>query len=245
MSELITNLLATIGGVLIAGGVVTTAAFYLFRLFGEKWLSARFDQQLASFKHAQQKEIEELRYKINALLDRAVKLHQREFDILPEAWSRLNDSYGMALSVISPIQSYPDFDRMTANQLDSFLESSPLVKWEQDELRNETKKSDYYINRISWHRVSDAKQTARETHIYLRKNGIFIMPTIKQRFDEIDQLVWDVLVEYEANLTMNQRPRQSKQNEALRKNGEGLLKSLGEQVQGRLWNAESVDSSIS
>src|SRR3981189_966761 len=138
MLELITRMLAAIGGVLIAGGVLTTAAFGLFRLFGEKWLSARFDQQLAAFKHAQQKEIEELRYKISALLDRAVKLHQREFEVLPEAWSRLNDAYGIALSVISPFQQYPDLDGISGNQLEVFLESSSLQKWEQEELRKQT-----------------------------------------------------------------------------------------------------------
>jgi hypothetical protein len=61
----------------------------LFKVLGEKWLNAKFEERLAQYKHAQQKEIEQLRFRINSLMDRTTKLHQHEFDVLPEAWSRL------------------------------------------------------------------------------------------------------------------------------------------------------------
>ena len=69
---------------LLSGGFGATAAWWLFQAFGDKWLAARFDKRLEALRHAQQKELEELRFRINALLDRATKLHQREFEVLPE-----------------------------------------------------------------------------------------------------------------------------------------------------------------
>jgi len=46
---------------------------------------------LLAYKHEQQKELEHLKFSINAQMDRATKLHQREFEALPEAWSNSTD----------------------------------------------------------------------------------------------------------------------------------------------------------
>jgi hypothetical protein len=99
MSDLLQNVLTAIGAFIVAGGGVGAIAYALFRFFSEKWLNAKFEERLAAYKHAQQKELEELRFKISALMDRTTKLHQREFDTLPEAWTKLNDAYG-ATSVV-------------------------------------------------------------------------------------------------------------------------------------------------
>jgi len=241
MWETIWSLLAALGGLVVAGGVLTSAAFWLFKKFGEQWLKSRFAQQLEAFKHAQQKEIEEQRYKINALLDRAVKLHQREFDVLPDAWARLNDTYGTALSVVSPIQGYPDPDHMSGPELDAFLSSSELEKWKQDELKAQENKFDYYRKRISVRRWAKAWQVAQDNHFFLRKNGIFILQNMRQQFDQIDQLIWDALIEHQAN--RDTRPRDTRKATELHKEGEKLLKRLEGEVQSRLWNAESVGPS--
>lgn len=171
-----------------------------------------------------------------------MKLHQHEFDTLPDAWSRLNDSWGLALSVVSPLQSYPDLDRMSVAQLDQFLASSHLDQWEQDELRSSSQKTDYYRGRITWQRLAEARLKSHETHIFLRKNGIFVLPSIRKKFDVLDQMIWDALVEHETNLTMNGFPRMTQKADALRRQSEPLLKELEGDVQNRLWNAESMDA---
>jgi hypothetical protein len=242
MYESLNTLLAAIGGVAVVVTALTAGAYGLFRLFAERWLKNRFDQQLETFRHAQQKELEELRYKINALLDRALKLHQHEFDTLPDAWSRLNDSWGLALSVVAPLQSYPDLDHASAAQLEQFLASSELDQWEQDELRSKSQKTDYYRGRIAWRRLAEARLKSRETHIFLRKNGIFILPSIRKKFDVLDQMIWDALVEHETNLTMDAFPRMTDKAVALRGQSDDLLKELEGEVQNRLWNAESKDA---
>jgi len=91
-----------------AVGIGGATAFALFKLLAEKWLTAKFDERLAEYKHAQQKELEQLRFRINAMMDRTVKLHQREFDVVPETWSRLNDALNSVMALVSRVQSYPD-----------------------------------------------------------------------------------------------------------------------------------------
>jgi hypothetical protein len=78
---MLNGVMSFIGTVLLAGGGGGAVVFYLFKLFGEKWLNTKFEERLATFKHEHQKEIERLRGTINTLMDRATKLHQREFEV--------------------------------------------------------------------------------------------------------------------------------------------------------------------
>jgi hypothetical protein len=59
MSQLTEMVVTTIGGLIMAGGGGAAIAFALFKVFGEKWLNAKFEERLAEYKHAQQKEIEQ------------------------------------------------------------------------------------------------------------------------------------------------------------------------------------------
>ena len=76
-------------------------------------------------------------------MDRTVKLHQKEFDVLPESWGKLSDAHGVVTAVTSALQQYPDLDRMSAPHLEEFLTDSPLMNWQTDEIR----KSDKQIGR--------------------------------------------------------------------------------------------------
>jgi hypothetical protein len=81
--------LAALGLTALSAGVIFAALFGAMRWFGESWINSKFSERLEAFKHAQQREIEHLKFQINASMDRAVKLHQREFETVPEAWSSL------------------------------------------------------------------------------------------------------------------------------------------------------------
>ncbi len=126
MLEIIERIAAFFGAAVIAGGALTSLVLWLFKLFGEKWLSNKFAERLEAFKHDQQKEIEHLRFEINKVFDRTTKLHQREYDVLPKAWSLLVISHNAAAGITSPLQSYPDIGRMSAPELEDFLSQSPL-----------------------------------------------------------------------------------------------------------------------
>ena len=76
------TLFAILGYLLVAATGLTglgVLLLFLFRTAAEKWIGAKFDKQLEAFKHEQQVEIERLKFSISAQLDRATKLHQREF----------------------------------------------------------------------------------------------------------------------------------------------------------------------
>lgn len=106
---------------------------------------------------AQQKELEQLRFKITALLDRATKLHSKEFDILPEAWAKITDAHWKTRGAISFYQEYPDLSRMMQTEFESFVQNCPLRDWEKAELLSASDRQTYYRNAISWHNVTVAR----------------------------------------------------------------------------------------
>lgn len=236
--QYIDELFKAIGAIAATGGGVVAISYAVFKKFGEKWLDTKFEERLAAYRHAQQKELEQLRFQINALLDRATKLHQREFEVMPEAWAKLNDAYWKVSAFVSPMQSYPSLDAMSNAQLEEFLKACDLNEWEKAEVLKAAEKTEYYIEHIFWHRLTEAKSIAREAHSFIAKNGIFLPPEIKSQFVEVDALVWDALDEHEQNERYKTIPRESKKQQALRTAAPGLIESLEKVVQGRLWNSQ-------
>lgn len=231
--------LKAIGLVVVAGGGLTAMVYAIFKRFGEKWLDAKFEERLAAYKHEQQKELEQVRFKINTLFDRATKLHQREFDVLPEAWSRLNDAYWKTLSFVSPLQQYPDLDRMSNEHFREYVTTCPLSLWEKEEILSEANRNEYFSKHIFWHHLADAKGVARESHVYLLKNGVFLPQYVREKFSALDTLIWEALDEREFNEQHEQRPRDLEKCAAFRRSGPDLLKKLELDVQGRLWDSQT------
>jgi hypothetical protein len=230
-----------IGAFILAGGGLGAICFALFKFFGEKWINAKFEERLAAYKHIQQQELERLKLKINTLMDRTTKLHQREFDVIPEVWSRLNHANVAVRSFIAPFQQYPDFKRMSERHLEEFLEGSLLAGWQKEELKEASDQNSYYQKAIYWHHAARAREAYREFSTYLMQNGIFIPEPLKSKFTDISDLLWDALVEHEANEEYEIRPREREKHKALNGKGQDLLKAIEADVQGRLWSVHATD----
>jgi len=157
------EIIGTVSSVFGVIGVGIAAAFALFKVLGEKWLTAKFEERLAAYKHMQQRELEELKGKINALMDRTTKLHQREFEVLPEVWGRLVSAHRTVTAVISPFQSTHDLDRMQEPQFEDFVTRCTLAQWQKDELRNSTSRTDYYFKAHGWQKINAARDVQTES----------------------------------------------------------------------------------
>jgi hypothetical protein len=144
-------------------------AYGIFRYLGQKWLDAKFEERLAAYKHAQQRELEQLKFEINTLMDRTVRLHQREFDVLPETWGRLNDAFSKLVPVALGFQQYPDINRMPENQVDELLDKSPLANWQKIELLGASDKTRYYADAMAWHILQDAGDAYNNFRGYFHK----------------------------------------------------------------------------
>jgi hypothetical protein len=235
--------LTAIGTFVVATGGLTAIAYGLFRLLGEKWLNAKFEERLAAYKHAQQRELEHLRFQINALLDRTTKLHQREFDVLPQAWSLFNDAYS-TISGIMGFKSFPDVSRMTDAQVDEMLSKGTMPDWQKSELKAASNRTEYYRNYLSWMDIVEAHKVYGEWQKYFLKNGIFMTEPIKKKFSELDSILRGALVEQRMRHEEKDMIKISEMNDYRRLVSEGtqLRNELEGEVQSRLWSSANASS---
>jgi hypothetical protein len=243
VSDSLKEVLAWLAAIGISATALSGIALGLFHLFGQKWLESKFDQQLEKYKHAQQKELEKLRLEINTQFDRVTKLHQHEFDILPTLWARLHDAFGQTAHFVSPFQSYPDLNRMTAEHLESFLSKSELEDWQKGELANTHDKTNAYIEAIFWHRLRDVKKSYFSFHNYFISNGIFIQPNLKQSLLTFSDMLHEAILEKEFDQQHpSPGPDRFKKSDRVRKEGPEMLKRIERDVYAKLWNDPTLSS---
>ncbi len=239
--DFVWKIVSTLGGVAVVLSALVGVAYWLFRTFSERWLQSKFDARLAGLQHAHNQEIEQLRFRINAMMDRTTKLHEREYQVLPELWEALASAWGEAASYTSPLQMVPDLGRMSKEQLEEHLARSDLFESQKQTVRNSTDRTNAFQKEVYWHRKAAVEDHARKFSRALRFNGIFVPQDIKDNLKLASEIIWDALLEHSLNEEMEQRPRERKAQERLKKDGQTLLDDIEKAIQDRLWSITRND----
>jgi hypothetical protein len=220
--------------VLLSGGGGGAIVFAMLKATASKWLDSHFEHRLQDYKHAQQIEMEHLKLSISNLLDRAIKLNQREFEVLPESWVKLNDAYWSTAGLISSLQETPDINRMSDVQLEEFITGCALAEWQKQELRVADNKTEYYRLSNSWLRLHDCKIKARDAFVYLKKYGIFLREDIRSKLLALSDLAWGALVEYELNLNEHFEPKMRTDIVKFQEQAELLMSEVESEIRQRV-----------
>jgi hypothetical protein len=168
-----------VGQLVAAGGGGAIVAFALFRFLGKSWIQNEFS-----------KDLEVAKAEISLLTARRLKLHDREYEVFPEAWSKLNRASESLGRAIASFRTMPDLKRMDAEELSGWIERSDLSAGERDFLLKEHDKNRALSRIMDVRGVSDAHKHFSEFHLYIHENRIFLSPDLKEKIDEIDQLMW-------------------------------------------------------
>lgn len=226
-------------GLTIAG--VVYAAYALFKLLGEKWLSQKFAEQLEVYKSEQARELERLRHKINSVFDRTKRLHDREYEVLPEVWSRLVDAKSWAGGYLNAFQQYADVNRLDDEELDEFLSKTRFSEAQRREIKTSSDKQKSYIGIFEMYRYYDVIEKLREASAGLSKNGIFVIPSLRDEMNKFIQLVYSAVVEHQINQEHNVYPRMREAADKLNQDGDVLFKAIEEAVAARLWDSTTAE----
>ena len=189
-----------IGKLLVAGGGGGIVAYGVFRWLGRSWLDQRFKQQLEQLKHAQQKEIELLRYRVNSLFSRISKVHEKEFEILPIAWGLLHRAHGSVFSAAAHLRQFVDVNAMSEPAFQEFLSGCPLAEHQKNELLMAKDKTKYYELAISWIDLGVAQKAQTELSNYLALNSIFMTEELRKQFKAFNETIISILSEEEIAL---------------------------------------------
>jgi hypothetical protein len=235
----VSEILAWIGGATLGGVGLVAVAYWIFQTWGTQWLQSRFNTQLEAVRHAQAQEMENLRFRIGRMMDRSIKLHEREFEMVPEAWRLLVDAYYTTTAHTSSARMAPAVQRMNDEQLEEFLAGTEWHESQKQQMRDaprvERSQLEYKFSYL--HEHPRVEEIARTFNRYLEKYGIFI--SNKSAFKEIGDIIWDALGEY-ANMRELEIPRDRGAQERLNKEGRAKLQELEADIHRRFWKTDLV-----
>ncbi len=190
-----------LGQLIAYGGGAAAIAYVIFIFLGRNVVENWFSRRMEAYKNAQAQELEEFKYKINALFNRVTKIHEKEFDVLPKAWAKLQDVLAQVGNIASPLQAYPDFTAMSETEFHEFIEDTKLRKHEVESLEYlpPEERNKFYKERIFWHELYEAKSRIGDLHNYLLYNKIFLSKDFFEEFGKIDKMLLDIVLEIEEN----------------------------------------------
>ncbi len=223
-----------IGKIIAVGGTTAAIAYAFFVFLGKKWLENKFSERLEAYKHQQNKELEEVRYRINAQFNRITKIHEKEIEVLPKAWHQMQDALNHLSYFASPFRQHPDLDRMNPIQLKEYLDNSPFREWEKKELTETPNKNKVYQEQIFWHELNETKSAFRAFHNYVLENSIFLSQDLKEKFMAIDDVMWSAIIDKEVGHESKDWKMQRKAFSQIKDEVEPLKQKIESLVQKRL-----------
>lgn len=216
------------------GGGSAAVAYLLFQWLGKKWIENKFSQRLEQLRHQQALELQRLRVEIDAMLSGALKLQEKEFSVLPEAWEKLDEAHDLVSWLVSPLQQYADVDRMNSEQLDEFLAGTEFTKTQQEEVRRASKKSSRYQEILFWHRLHQVKKAISVLQSYVARNGIFLSSEIESNFSLITTKLWEATTSKQVGHEAEDWKMQREGWEQIKNEIEPLYNQIKTEIQTRL-----------
>lgn len=162
------------GKILVYGGVPAAIAYLIFIFLGKKTVETWFTKRLKKFE-----------YDLNSLFNRATKIHEKEFEVLPQAWTKLDNLLDLVRKFIRETHSIPNLNNKSSQELEEFLSKQDLNEDEKQNVRNHKDKNLWYFNEKS-EKVGDACLDFQD---YITKNAIFLSSDLKSKFKKAEEKI--------------------------------------------------------
>ncbi|MQX70111.1 hypothetical protein [Sinorhizobium meliloti] len=231
-----------LGGVTVGGAAAV--GYGLFKWLGEKWIDQKFKKQMETYKIEQSRELERLRHKINGVFDRTIRLHTKEFEVLPDLWGKLVEAHAWGANYISALQEYADVGRMDDEELEEYLAGTTFMEVQKRDIRdapNGSERLKTFTKISDLYRHNEAAEKIRIFATSLRKDGIFVKPEIKADMDELLKLIRDAVLEKRMNEEDDIRPRLRDEFKRFKNEAQQLLEKIEAMIADRLWDSTTTE----
>jgi hypothetical protein len=219
---------------IVYGGGGAAIAYLLFQHLGKTWLENKFEQRLDELRHQQNIEMQRLRVEIDSLLSGSIRLQEKEFEILPQAWEKLDETYALVSWIVSPLQTYADVDRLNDEEIDEFLAATEFTKTQKNNIKNAERRSDEYNRLEIWRRMQKVRIAHGDLQAFVARNGILMPIELKAKLKQIVQLLNSALSIKQVGHENNNWELQIKGWDKLESEITPLYTQIEEQIQKRL-----------
>jgi len=197
------------------GGAVVLATI---QAFGTKWIDRHFEQklqafrarsdaELASFKAQHDSELSQLRQKHETdlalmnhrLTSRISRIHEKEFEVLPEAWLKINEAQGTVHMAISAFKQRPNVQILPPAQFEELLSKLELTPFQVQDINSKTGDAKQHAldKALSHKEIDTAREKQRLLQNYLIQNRIFMTKDLQGKFEEINANLRQAMSNYE------------------------------------------------
>lgn len=232
------NITQLIGNVVLYAGGSVAIAYALFMFLGKRWIDSRFAKDIEKYKSEQELELEKLKLKINTMFNKVLKTQEKEYDILPALWCKLQKLRTEVSRAVTSFRSLPDLNTYDEESLEIFIEQEKIPEEVAADLRNKTNKINVYSRYLDIKQMHEAHKAFNDFHEYYEGNKIFINPELKNKFSKIDSFFWSVWVD--RKMSLDERERETvfliQAYSGMKNNVEPLLNEIEDLVQKHLYD---------
>ncbi|WP_207539265.1 hypothetical protein [Sabulicella rubraurantiaca] len=206
---MLTTFLAQLGiNAVVALGVAWAAVKFL----GKSWVDHLFSRQLKELEFRHEQQITSLKLDLDIIRNRISKLHDQEFVVLPEVWSKMSAALSTTIAATDPQRVHPSAIGMNEGELKEYLETAPLLIWEKGIIRNFTgdqhRERDAALhNMLDWAGYRKARQLAEEFRAFLQSRRIFMSEELTSRLDRCNETLDSAISEFRRFLEARQEGR--------------------------------------
>jgi len=224
-----------------ASAVLTSLAFIGLAptKLGEKFLNHHLERKLATLRHDQNRQIEELRAKLAHLGDRGVRSNEKEFQAIAAAWEHFVDAYAATMLCAIAYSSHPDLGKLSDDETTRYLESSDLSEQQRARVMAASDRNKALARAVEMNQINAAGLAIYTARNLIGKQAIFIPDELLSAFELMMKNL--SAAQIQRSIEPNYGAYGLKHVEWLLTNGDAARQELLTTVRKRIFRAEIAD----
>ena len=130
--------------------------------------------QLEKLKDENNRQIEELRARLDHLRDRGIRSNEREFQAITAVWEHFLDAYAATMQCAVAFSQHPDFNRLSDPEAKQYLDSVDLSERQREKIMSATDKNSSYSRFVEINQITAAGLAIYNARILIGRQAIFI-----------------------------------------------------------------------
>lgn len=169
---------------------------WLLKYVITKWLDNKFESRIQKMQHDNELQLKKIEVQLNAKLDRETKINQKDFEVIPEMWVKISESFRMVNELRFSFQQQPDLNTRNDLEVRNIIGCYGMSQSEQDEILNSTDKNVSFSLWKDRNRSIEADAAYRDSVLYLTRNSIILGAELKMKLLALHRLMRAAITEY-------------------------------------------------